>query len=214
MKLVSTILMLLCYLCGAIHALAGSPDGMSVSSDTSDSSTDSIVLPETTNHMALGDRRISWYFARELTLEMVSLGVILAALGTDLGCSIPGLLAGAFTIASGLYMAKVQLIAPRTKLIRQSAKAAAGPVRLTPTVQTTVSAVNMVADLLRAITLFGVIFKWPYCDAASGIMAASLTRTLVVTILAGFVQFGLSYANRAVWLRDLEDPLWVATQQE
>lgn len=214
MKLVSPILVLLCCLYDAAHASVGSSDDTSVSSETFGPSTDSTVLPETANHMALGDRRISWSFARELTLETVSLGIILTAFGTSIGCSIPGLLAGALLLACGLYMAKVELIAPRTRLIRKSARAAAGPVRLTPTVQKAFSAVNMVADLFRVITLLGAICKWPYCDAASGTLAVSLSRTLVATVLIGFVQLGLSLANRAAWMRDLEDSLQAAPRPE
>lgn len=173
MRLHSILLVLLGCLCGTINASTSSSANLPGSRSISSSSTDSEILPAAAGPTALCRNRIRRAFVAELTIEVISLGITFATVGSSIGCSIPELLTVIIYFLVMLNVLKLASMTTRTELICQSASAAAGRAQLTPAFQGALSVLNGTTDLARFVALFFVTFQGQYCEIGASTIAAS-----------------------------------------
>ena len=206
MKLYSIFIVLLCYLYGAINASTSSLDDTSSPIKTSDP--DSLAtLPATASPVALWDNRISGSFSAEFALEIVAIAVNFAAFISHIGCNLPDLLSTTLIFSAILYAMKMVLVISRTGIIRESANAAAGPLRLTLGLQVVLSTMVGGPVFFCFAAFLVAAIQRQYCDISTHTTAVSLSKTLLVAMLMGILELILTYGNMILWTRDKDEPL-------
>lgn len=214
MKLPGTLFLLLYCFYSPIWASEKSAEASSHDIVASDPSAPLVMLPVTTVLADPSSKRIFLSFLAELTLEIVSLGVVSAAMAAKLACNLPALLTAALSLTILLYAAKIGLIIPRAKIIRDFASTAGSPGCRTPALQAMASAMSVAIDFSRACALLFTAIQSHYCEVGAHTTATPLSATLFIILLLGLIQLNIALPNMIIWSRDTKELLSAAALQE
>lgn len=207
MKLHGILFVLLCCVFGRLHASESNSKDLSHNINASDPSVPLVMLPVTTDPIGPCNRRVWTFFLAELTLEMLSLGVMAVAVAAQLACNLPALLTGALSLVAMSYAMEMGLTTLRTKLILDSASAAPGHGCRAQGLQTIVSSASVANDIARAVPVLLTVIQSHYCETGAHTMTSSLSTILLFTVFMSILQLLMTLGNMGLWMRHTTEPL-------